>query len=215
MTEIFRHDDAATDPPFPWPPQPDEPILAAFGQTWKEASFDPGRFFRRLPRTGGTGGAVLYYLVIGILVAGASLFWDMVRGPAGEEYDRMAELGVQFDPLVIFLLSPLILLLALGIAAGVTHFMLLILRGAHRPLNTTIRVFAFAYSPMIFGVIPFIGTLVGTLWMLVIAIAGLAAAHGTPAWKPVLAVLLPFLMLVTAVIFAVLALMAAGAAILG
>jgi hypothetical protein len=215
MTEIFRHDDDTAEPPFPWPPPRDEPVLAAFGQTWKEASFDPGRFFRRLPRTGGTGPAVLYYLVIGILVAGASLFWDVVRAPAGEEYDRMAELGVQFDPLVVFLLSPLILLLALGIAAGVTHFMLLILRGANRPFNTTIRVFAFAYSPMIFGVVPLIGTLVGTLWMLVIAITGLAAAHETPAWKPVLAVLLPFLMLVTALIFAVLALVAAGAAILG
>jgi hypothetical protein len=55
--------------------------------------------------------------------------------------------------------------------------MLLILRGATHGIGTTVRVFCYAYSPMIFGVVPVLGGLVGGIWMLVIAIIGLGAAH--------------------------------------
>jgi hypothetical protein len=74
----------------------------------------PGAFFRLIPRHGGTGAAFLYYLVIGMLVAGASLFWSTVGpGPASAR-DRVAELGVEVAPLTSFLLTPLILMIGLG-----------------------------------------------------------------------------------------------------
>jgi hypothetical protein len=76
-------------------------------------------------------------------------------------------------------------------------------------------VFCYAYSPMIFGVVPVVGGFVGGIWMLVIAIIGLGAAHDVPMWKPVLAVLLPFLALMGLILMVFVAAIAAGAAILG
>lgn len=214
MTEVWEQPATAPTTAFPWPPPEDAPMLAAFGETWKSATFDPGTFFRRVPRDDGTGAAVLYYLIIGMLVAGASLFWSSL-GPAGFGQERVAELGVEVTPLTTFLLTPLILMIGLGVGAAVTHVMLLILRGATHGIGTTLRVFCYAYSPMIFGVVPVVGGLVGGIWMLVVAIIGLGAAHGAPTWKPLLAVLLPFLALMGLIVMVFVAAIAAGAAILG
>lgn len=214
MTEVWDRPDTATTTGFPWPPPEGAPVLAAFGETWRSATFDPTGFFGRVPRSGESGAALLYYLIIGMLVAGASLFWSSL-GPAGLGQDRVAELGVEIAPLTSFLLTPLILAIGLGIGTAITHVMLLIVRGATHGIGTTLRVFCYAYSPMIFGVVPFLGGLVGGIWMLVVAVIGLAAAHGVPTWKPVVAVLLPFLLLMGLFVMALLAVMATGAAVLG
>lgn len=217
MSESWSYGEAAEPRTFPWPPPEDGSVLSAFGETWKSATLDPGAFFGRLPSTGGTGAAVLYYLVIGILTAGVSLFWDLTgifTGAAGDEA-LAAELGMgAVDPLVGFLISPLVLAIGLLVAAGVSHVVLLIFGGARNGFTTTLRVFCFAYSPMIFGVVPFLGAIVGTIWMVVLAIIGLREAHQTDGWKAGAAVLLPFTLLVGMVIMALVFLAAAGAALL-
>jgi hypothetical protein len=213
MTEVWDQQERAVAAGFPWPPGDDDSILAAFGETWKSAAFDPRSFFRLVPRHGGTGAAFLYYLVVGMLVAGAGLFWSAV-GPGALGQDRVAELGVEVAPLTSFLLTPLILTIGLAVSAGITHLMLLIVRGATEGIGTTTRVLCYAYSPMILGVIPLIGGLVGVIWMLVVAVVGLGAAHQVPTWKPALAVILPFLILMGLVFLALMAVLAAGAAIL-
>ncbi|HUE77090.1 MAG TPA: hypothetical protein VMM83_04045, partial [Longimicrobiales bacterium] len=76
MTETWSYGEAAEPRGFPWPPREGDGVLAAFGETWKAATFDPGSFFRRMPARDSAGPAILYYLVIGILAAGVGLFWD-------------------------------------------------------------------------------------------------------------------------------------------
>jgi hypothetical protein len=211
MTEIWEQQGPPVAAGFPWPPPEDAPVLPAFGETWKSAAFDPRSFFGLVPRQGGTGAAFLYYMAIGMAVAGASLFWNSI----GTGQDRVAELGVEVAPLTNFLLTPMILAIGLGVSAGITHAMLLVVCGAPAAIGTTTRVLCYAYSPMILGVIPFIGGLIGVAWMLGVAILGLGAAHQVPTWKPLLAVLLPFLALMGLMAFALMAVLATGAAILG
>lgn len=202
---------------FPWPPPEDGSILASLAETWKSATFDPGRFFARIPREGGTGAAILYYLGIGLLVAGASLFWDVLGqvATAGTRGTLATELGLgSVQPVTAFLLSPIVLMVALFLSAAVVHGLLALFDGARHSFGTTVRVFCYAYSPMIFGVIPLLGALVGTAWMLVLTIIGLREAHQTDGWKPVVAVLLPFVLMLGLGLMLVLAIMAAGAALL-
>jgi hypothetical protein len=210
MTDPWYYEDVGTPPAFPWPPADGGGFLAAMGSTWKAATFEPVRFFTALPREGGIGAAVLYYLIIGVLVAGASLFWDALGQSSGMGQDVLLADGPVIQPLIAFLLSPMVLVFALVLSAGVTHLMLLLVRGATHGFDTTLRVFCYAYSPMLFGVIPLLGTLVGMAWMLVAAVLGLAAAHGTERWKPALAVVLPFIILVGLAVMALLTVVAAG-----
>lgn len=203
--------------PFPWPPPEGGGILTALGETWRGATFEPGPFFARVPRTGGTGPAVLYYLVVGILVAGATLFWTVLArlGTAPAEGTLAAELGVRtMEPLTRFLLSPLALLGALALSAAVIHVLLVLMGGARHGPGTTVRVLCYAYSPMLAAVVPVLGALVGTVWMGVVAVVGLREAHEVPGWKAALAVLLPFLIILGLLGVVILAILAAGAAVL-
>jgi hypothetical protein len=180
-------------PTFPWPPTADESAFSAFVRTWQGATFQPRRFFRALPDELSTGSALLYYIVLGVLVAGAELFWVTIRPPA-LAYDSILSSvggGAALDPLVEFLLSPLLLLVSIVISAGVTHALLRLFGGARLGFTQTLRVFAFAYSPMIFATVPVIGTIVGFIWMIVVAIAGVREGHQTTMGRAAAAVLVP------------------------
>jgi hypothetical protein len=215
MTETWRYDVVDRRDTFPWPPREGEPVLGALGETWKSATFEPSRLFRGIPREGGTAPAILYYLIIGILVAGASLFWETVGDAMGIGQDVVIAHGPQISPMIKFFFTPILLLIGLVLSAGVTHLILLLLRGATHGFDTTLRVFCYAYSPLLFGIVPVLGTIVGTVWMLIVAVLGLAAAHSTDRWRPALAIALPFVALVVMVVMAIMAVLATGAAILG
>lgn len=217
MTDAWTYGEAAEPKTFPWPPPEDGSLLAAFGHTWRSATFDPSAFFRRVPRTGGMGAAILYYMALGILLAGVALFWDVTgvfTPPAGDEAVAGETAFGALNPIVSFLLSPLFLILGLFLAAGLTHVALRVVGGARYGFGTTVRVFCFSYSPMAFGIVPYLGHLVGWIWMLVLAIIGLREAHETDGWKAAVAVLLPFFLFVGVLVFLALMLAAAGAALL-
>lgn len=215
--DTWSYGEATAPTGFPWPPEREGSVLTALGETWKSATFDPSSFFRRMPSRQSAGPAILYYLVLGILVAGVSLFWDMTgvfTRPAGDEAVA-AELGIgTIEPVIGFLLSPLLLLFGLVLSAGVSHLLLLVFGAARNGFGVTLRVFCYAYSPMVFGVVPLLGAVIGTIWMIVLSIIGLREAHETDGWKAAMAVLLPFVLLVGLVVLAALFFAATVAAIL-
>ncbi len=209
---------AAGAAPFPWPPAEEEPVLPAFGLTWKRATFEPAAFFRLLPRDRGTGAALVYYLSIVFLVAGANLFWESLSlfAGAGQGGELASRLGIEaISPITTFLLTPALLLAILFVAAGMAHALLRVLGDGQHGFGTTVRTFCYAYSPGLFAVVPLIGGPVGSIWMVVLLIIGLREAHGTEGWKPAVAILLPFALLIGLMMFAFLMLVAAGAAVMG
>jgi hypothetical protein len=194
---------------FPWPPAEDESIVWSAVSTWRESALRPAAFFRSMPRGGGLGAALLYYLPLGVLVAAINLFWQLVL-PVDQSL--LARLGVEsnpVDPLVEFLVSPLLLFAALFVAAAFTHAALAILGGARHGVRTTARVFCYSYSPAVLAVLPRIGGVIGFVWMLFIAVIGLREAHETTGTRAAFAVLLPVFLAMGLVVFAVL-LMVAG-----
>jgi hypothetical protein len=180
---------------FPWPPAEGESIPAAYARTWRGAALEPRGFFQALPAHGSIGAALLYYLPLGILVSGAGLLWSLLRGSVDPEREVSLggmELGAM-DPLLGFLLSPLLLLISLFVSAGVVHLLLRLFGGASRDYPFTTRVFAYAYSPQLLGVVPIVGTAVGFIWMVIVAIIGLREGHHTSTGRVLAAVLIPVL----------------------
>lgn len=197
-----------------WPPAGDLDPLTALWRTWTGAVFEPTSFFRTIPRSPSLGPPIVYYLIVGVLVAGIDLFWSSVFallpgiGGAWQMAGDMPETGLA--NVVGFLLSPIFLLVGLFIGAGITHLILRIVGEIHGDFRTTTAVFCFAYSPMLFGVIPWLGDLVGGVWLVVIAILGLREAHRTDGWRAALAVLLPL-----GLAFALIMMIAVIAALIG
>jgi hypothetical protein len=197
---------------FPWPPQPGESALDAFAATWKEACFHPTSFYRRMPLDAPFKPVLLYYMIIGVMAAGLQLFWSTLfqflnlAGPAENLFGARSATS----PLVDFLLSPIITFVALYLVTGVCHLVLTMARGANEGFEASSRVFAFSYSPVLFGIVPFVGNFVGFVWMVVLAIIGLRETHRTSTGRASAAVLVPVFLLFCLLVLAVLLAMAAG-----
>lgn len=199
---------------FPWPPSEGASVIDAFATTWRESVFHPSRFFARMPAESPLGSALLYYLILGIAVAAIGLFWGQVLPqPAmdAESFEGMfASANATTSPIVSFLISPIAVLCVLFIGAAITHVMLLLLTSERGSYKRTVRVFAFAYGPSIFAIVPWLGMFVGGIWSIVISIIGLREAHRTTTARAALAVLLPAILLGMLFVVMVLAMVAAG-----
>lgn len=185
---------AATHSRAPWPPPADAPLIDSVVAAWRDSVLAPRRFYGALAHDTTLWPSILYYLVLGILVAGITLFWRMVlpTGPdLGGVLGEVMAMGTATTPLRDFLLSPLTLLISLFLSAGAVHVLLLILGGADGGFATTLRVFCFAYGAQVFAIVPVVGAFAGSIWMIVLAIIGLRVAHDTVAWKTATAVLVP------------------------
>ena len=183
---------------FPWPPSADESPVQSFAETWREATFHPGRFFAAMPEEAPLGPSMLYFLIVGIVVAAIGLFWGMVL-PKPELDSTTVPSAVSMlqdiSPLVGFLLSPVAQVVALFFGAAITQLMLLILVPQRGPYTRTVRVYCFAHSPSLFAVVPFIGGFIGGIWTIVICIIGLREAHRTTTGRAAAVVLLPTILL--------------------
>lgn len=204
ISESSETSAAQSDEPFPWPPRGDRGFVNAFTTTWRESALQPTRFFRRMP-PGGLWPAVLYYVLIGVLAEGARLFWGNVFDATGVS-SYLAEFGGVATPapaerLMNFLFSPLWLVLALFMVAGVIHLFILMLVPQRKPFVETVRVFAFAYSPLLFAIVPFIGSFAGGVWSLVLVVIGLREVHHTTTGRAVSAVLIPLLIVMLIGVF--------------
>lgn len=162
-----------------------------------------------MPRSGGYGWVLVYYLVLGVVVAGVELFWKSVLGWRLSERLLAGDPG-RMNDLIGFLLSPVLLIGALYLVTAVCHAALLMMRGATHGFETSSRVFAFAYSPALFNVVPVVGNLISLVWMSVLAIVGLRAAHETDGAKAAAAVLVPLFLLLALLVIAVIAAIVMG-----
>ena len=154
-----------------------------------------------MPREFGLAWAIGYYLIIGVIVAGVNLFWEMVLGPSSL-YERFFPTAEPGSPIVDFLLTPLMLFVGLWVMTGIVHLFLLMLRAGKNEFGTTARVFCYSIGPTVFDIVPFIGPPVGAIWSLVITIIGLREAHETTTGRAVAAILLPLFLLL--ILFALL-----------
>lgn len=217
--------DAAPEPQattFPWPPAAGTSAIGAFLRTWADSVFRPGEFFSRMPETGGTGAAVLYYFIIGMIAAVFEFAWQMVFAVAlgtlamlSQVYEAFGFAAMDaFTPLLGFLFTPLILAITFAVAFAAVHASLWIFGGARHGAGATARVLCYAYGARLFAIVPIIGGVVGAIWMFVLAVIGLAKAHRTDNWRAVLAVILPVVAFFALVImFGVLMAIAVGLAV--
>lgn len=137
----------------------------------------------------GVVGQMLWYLPFMAILA-------LAANGGGGGGDAAAMLGVQVVLTVIQGVVGVVLGATLGllIGAAVGHVCLMLVGGARHGFETTLRVLGYANgSTAWLNVIPFIGGLIGAVWLLVLEIVGLARAHEISVGKAALAVFLPLI----------------------
>jgi hypothetical protein len=201
-------------PPAPAPSAPGTPwddrdrlgFATAFVETIKLVLFQPVEFFRAMPTSGGLGGPLGFGVAVGYFGLAVSATYKFVfQSVAGRmitelarasELQRISEIVGSGVGLVLTLaLGPLLILIGLFLGAGVTHLCLMLLGGAKRGFEATLRVACFAQAPALFAIVPFCGGLVQLVYEIVLAIIGISEAHQISRLTAALAVLLPFVLI--------------------
>ena len=165
-----------------------------------------------MPREGNYGAVIAFYLVISVVAAGVQLFWHSVLPPFG--FGALAELMRERDSMrsevLSFLFSPVLALIVLYVVAGVAHVMLSLLRANKNGFETTTRVVAFSHGPALFVIVPYVGSVIGGIWTLVLAIIGFREAQETTTGKAAAAVLIPIFLLGCLIVVLAIAIAALG-----
>jgi hypothetical protein len=169
--------------------------VSAFWRTSKSILFRPSAIFSALNYDAGIGSALVYLLIYGSLGQIIGRYWITLLGiHYGIIESNALDNTVRFAGTI--LVTPLIFLALIFVAAGLVHLVLRILLASRRPFSATFQVMAYASgATSIVNLIPFLGRILMPLWALVLYFVGLSKAHHTSKTKVFFALLLPLVIL--------------------
>jgi hypothetical protein len=166
----------------------------------------PAAFFAAMPTHGGMAKPLAFHILLAEFMVVCQYLWGMAGIGATAEYLGSSELmdmglGVAgAAPVLLFLVYPLLLVLRLMLMTGIIHLLLKMLRSGGSGAEATFRVLCYSAAPLLVGIIPGVGPLVGGAWSIVLTILGLKAAHRTQISAAMFAVLVPIMMMLAAVL---------------
>lgn len=180
--------------------------------TWQKSLLDPTRFFNSIPYDAPAARPLLYFLVLTVVGAVFTLLWQALGLEPVSVFEGAVDDIRGPSALVQFFLSPFLGLLGLLLWSLLLHLFVLMFAPNRRGLVATIRVVCYSAAPLVFLVVPYVGSWVAQLWMLVLQVFGIRAAHRTTGGRATAAVLVPIVLLMLLVMFtAVLMVLVTGA----
>ena len=152
----------------------------------------PNEAFTVMKREGGLGDALLFTIILGVLGMIATFGFAFALPAIGLGAGGMGDMLGLGASAAFLLFAPVAMVLGIFIGGAIIHVCLMLLGGANRSFETTIRVLCYAGgSANVFVLVPICGTTIASVVALVLDCIGLARAHQTDTWRPVAAVLLP------------------------
>jgi hypothetical protein len=182
----------------PWEDRRRLGFLPAFSQTWSDSVFRPGEFFRRVPKTGKLGDALLYGVLIGTAGGLLSLFWEYILWDSFKEFGGLSSFfGEEFNrDLLGFaaVLLPFFTVIAIFLAAFIAHICLMIVGSGRNGFEATLRGLCYSYGPYLFVLVPACGGVIAPIWQYVLTIIAWRELHASTTGRVVLATLLPIVL---------------------
>ena len=190
---------AAPPRTIPWEDTGAAGAFTRFIETVKLLATAPGEAFERMPTVGGVGQPLVFAIVVGWIGIAAYVVWWLVFGGLSLPFlDRseLGEAGLLFGfstgfTIIFALIAPIFIVIGVFIQAAILHLMMMLVGGANRGFEATMRVCSYAQASQLAQAIPFCGGLISLVWTLVLLIVGLASAHDTTRGKAAVAVILP------------------------
>ena len=195
----------------PWESRSETGLWQAIYQTSKAVLFSPEDLFAHLSYRSGIREPLAFGLLCGSLGTLFTLFWQIlfISGPVLPfDLDLGDELVFVFLFMVVALFVPLFVTITVFVSSGILHVLLLLVRGGQNGFEATFRVIAYSQATQVLGLIPFVGGVAGSLWLLVIQIIGVREMHETSYLKVIMAFLIPFALIFLMIIFALMAIFA-------
>lgn len=181
----------------PWEHRQELGLVKAFFDTVIMLLTKPAEAFGMMKTEGGLMDPLLFALIGGCAGMVVAFLFQLVFQSVGFMASRdSAIFGMGTGMWMIFglIAMPVMFVCWLFIWSGILHLCLMMLGGAKRPFEATLRVVCFSSgSAYLLGIVPFCGRVVAPIYNIVLQCMGIARAHEIDTGKAVMAVLLPVL----------------------
>jgi hypothetical protein len=201
---------ASFDLPSPFADRKQRGFFSAFFETWKLVATQPAQFFRRV-RIDQTGSAILFGVIASTVGNAVTALYSWLTGQQmllamQSAMEKMPEEEGRFlrmymglfsgrATLAQVVLSPILTLILMYVAAGILHLLLMVFRGAKRPFDATLTAVAYVNGLSLLLAVPGCGGLLAFVWGLVALIIGLGQIQRCGSGKAAAAVLTPAVLL--------------------
>ena len=179
----------------PWDRRQELGFFNAFIETLKLVLMNPTVAFAQMKTEGGVAEPLIYAVSGGSVGFVIYFLFSMVFSTFGMMSHRnpiAGLMGFGFGAIFMILFVPVFLALGLFVGSAILHLCLMLVGGAKRSYEATLRVVCFAAgSAYPLMIVPICGGLISGIWCLVLECIGLTKAHDTSTGKAVLAVFLP------------------------
>lgn len=173
-------------------------LVKSIRESVKGVLFSPSLFFRKTAVDGG----IKEPLAFGVMIRSLGMMFDITwqglirfgdlptlsEGPFGSLTWGSLVVG-------IMLLCPLIATIFICISSLVLHFLLAVVRGGKNGFEATLRAVSYSQATQLWSVIPFLGSFLSGIWLLVVTVVSLREIHGISYAKVILALLIPFILI--------------------
>jgi len=182
----------------PWENLQHYGFFPGFFETVKRIMLAPGPFFSQMTLSG-LGMPLGFFILVSVIQVLATFVWNMTgifpataeRGAPGMGMGMMGA-----GSILILFVYPLIMAAWIFLAAGVTHLFLLAFQAGKSGFEGTFRATAYGSAPMLLGVLPFLGPIIGAVWSLVVTVIGYKSIHQTSFTRVILALIAPVLIII-------------------
>ncbi len=186
----------------PW--ETGEGFFWAYIKTTREALFSPTRFFKKVSAGKGYWSPLIYGILSGLIGVGVSMLyqWFLFAGFLPPQIH--AFIPYNFLLFLSLVGIPLMVASSIFIGSAITHLCLMIVGGNKNGYQATFRAIAYSFCGHLFDIVPFIGSFIGSVYMILLIIIGVREGHGISTGKAALAVLLPVIVTIVFVFLALL-----------
>ena len=176
----------------PWE-EPGRPWLSGAIETVKLLISSPRGAYERVPVRADVLRPVLFALLLGWIGLLFSSMWELTLGDMMR--NMMPQSGQPSPPraiyLVMMMFGPVVVAVGLLVSSALIHVALMLVGGAKNGFVATLRAISYAQAANVAMVLPFCGSLLASVGIIVLQIIGVSVLHRISIGKAIVGVLIP------------------------
>jgi hypothetical protein len=183
----------------PWERRAEIGLREGIIQTVKQVAFSPRVFFRHTAAEGGVTEALAFGILFGSIGLMLELFWQVLTGEgslSSIQVDFMGDYGTGFVFLAATVLCPFAATVMICVTSLVVHLLLSVVGAAKNGFEATFRAVAYSQAAQFWALIPYVGGLVATLWLVVVQLVGIREIHEVSYTRVLIAFFIPVALVV-------------------
>ncbi|MDD5723251.1 MAG: YIP1 family protein [Syntrophales bacterium] len=149
--------------------------VIAILNTMKEVIIDPAGFFRKMPKSGGFVDPIIFIMGMGLLVGVINLILSIVG----------LGFAASFGKALLFVVLTPVFAVIFGFVGAAIMFIIWKIMGSQESFETAYRcgAYASAITPVttIIGTVPYLGSMIGMVWMTYLMVSASIEVHGIKA----------------------------------